>query len=138
MNSATKGIVGGVAYGALIIGAVFAAKYLKATGSFTGDVHDLMSRSIGVISGLYVVFVANSVPKTLIPLSRVSEPAFAQSLRRFIAATLCIGGLVFAGVWLLAPMSLAFPLAIASLGGAFALTVLAILVCGLSQAKARG
>ena len=135
MSGFIRGILGGVAAAALMIGAAFAVRYLKAHGLISGDVRELMSRSIGVISGIYVAFVGNSLPKTLIPLGRVREPDFAQSLRRFIAATLVIGGLLFAALWLLAPFRLALPLSLASLGSAFALTVLAIVVCGLSQAK---
>ena len=135
MNGFVRGILGGVAAAALMIGAAFGVRYLKAHGLISGDVHELMSRSIGVISGIYVAFVGNSLPKTLIPLGQVREPAFAQSLRRFIAATLVIGGLLFAAVWLFAPTTLTLPLSIASLGGACALVFFAIVACGISQAK---
>lgn len=139
MNGAVKSILGGVVAAALMIGAAFGVRYLKAHGLFAGDIHEFMSRSTGVITGIYTAFLANLMPKTLIPLSRTGgEPAFAQSLRRFIAAILVIGSLLFAAAWLFAPMKLALPLSLASLGSAFALTVLAILVCGISQARAKG
>ena len=137
MSSASKSILGGVVAAALIIGSAFVVRYLKARGLFDGDVQAFVSRSTGVIMGIYVAFLANSVPKTLVPLARVREPAFAQSLRRFIGTTLVIGALLFAAAWLLAPMKSALPLSIAGLGGAFALVVLAILVCGITQARSR-
>jgi hypothetical protein len=137
MNGAVKSIAGGMVVAALMIGTAFGMRYLKARGLFAGDVHEFVSRSTGVIMGIYVAFLANSLPKTLIPLARLREPAFAQSLRRFIAATLVIGSLLFAVMWLFAPIGLALPLSLASLGSTFALVVAAILTCGISQARGR-
>ena len=139
MNRAGKAMLGGVAVGAVMLGAAFGLQYLKAQGFFPGDAHEFKARSIGVIMGIFVVYLANSIPKTLIPLSRSGgEPAFAQSLRRFNAAILVVGALVYTGAWLFAPIKLALPLSIASLGGATAVVFVAILICGISQAKAKG
>ncbi|HEY4116056.1 MAG TPA: hypothetical protein VGM17_18510 [Rhizomicrobium sp.] len=84
MNSAIKSILGGVVAAALMIGSAFVVRYLKARGIFAGEVHESVSRSTGVITGIYTAFLANSVPKTLIPLAQVREPVFAQSLRRLL------------------------------------------------------
>jgi hypothetical protein len=135
MNGAARGILGGAVAAALILGAAFGLRYLKTHGLFLGDAREATSRSIGVISGILVAYLANVMPKTLIPLGQMREPAFAQSLRRFIAATLVIGALLFAAAWLLAPMKLTLPLSLVSLGGAFAIVVLAVVVCGISQAR---
>lgn len=137
MNGAVRSIAGGLVAAALMIGTAFGVRYLKARGLFTGDVQEFVSRSTGVTMGIYVAFIANSLPKTLVPLAQVREPAFAQSLRRFIGAILVIGSLLFAAAWLFAPIKLALPLSLAGLGSAFALVVLAILVCGITQARSR-
>ena len=137
MNRALRDILAGVLAAALIVGIALSARYLNARGLFPGDVKEFIGRSCAVIAGLYTAYLANSVPKALIPLGRMGEPAFAQSLRRFIAAVLFIGALLFTAAWLFAPFKLALPLSLASLGSAFVLTVIAVLVCGISQGKAK-
>ena len=82
-----------------------------------------------------MAYFGNSLPKNLISLGQMREPAFAQSLRRFIAAILVTGGLLFSAGWLLAPMAFALPLSLVSVGGALALVFLAIVGCAISQAK---
>ena len=138
MNSFVRGIAGGLVAGALMVGAAFGLRYLHARGLFAGDAHEFSERTTGVVMGIFVAWLSNSIPKTLIPLSRIREPAFAQSLRRFNAAILVVGSLIYTAAWLFAPIKLALPLSIAGLGGALVLVVIAILICGLSQAKAKG
>ena len=135
MNRAARDILGGVVAGALMVGTAFALRYLKARGFLAGDINEYTSRSTGVITGILVAYLANSIPKTLIPLIRLREPAFAQSLRRFIGITLVIGALLYTATWLFAPFKLTLPLGLASLGGALAIDIVAIAFCGLSQAK---
>jgi hypothetical protein len=63
--------------------------------------------------------LGNAFPKTVFPLSpSVAGEATAQAYKRFVGWTYVLGGLAYAGVWLIAPL----PLSAAMLGMAILLT----------------
>jgi hypothetical protein len=73
---------------------------------------EFATRGVGVLMGLIVAGYANATPKTLAPLARMRcNPATEQALRRFVAWSLTLGGLAYAGAWLVAPLEIANVLA---------------------------
>ncbi|WP_323144869.1 hypothetical protein [Massilia phyllosphaerae] len=70
-------------------------------------------RVMGILIGSTVLLSANVLPKKLVPLARVScNPGREQTLRRFAAWTLVLGGLGFALAYAFAPIAIASTLAI--------------------------
>lgn len=85
---------------------------------------ELASRVWGVILGAIVVLYANAAPKTLTPLARMRcDPATEQAVRRFSGWAIVVGGLGYAGAWLVAPLEHAQLLSIAVLGSALLLVM---------------
>lgn len=80
-------------------------------------------RASQVLAGLVVVYFANLVPKSLEPLLAGCEPSRAQAMQRFGGWTLVIGGLGYSVAWLVAPLEVAKPAAIAILATALVLVV---------------
>jgi hypothetical protein len=77
------------------------------------------ARGANVVFGLMAAVLGNAFPKTVFPLSpSVAGEATAQAYKRFVGWTYVLGGLAYAGVWLIAPL----PLSAAMLGMAILLT----------------
>jgi hypothetical protein len=111
-------ILGGLLAAAMMLGSVWALRLLHLPGG------EAKTRTINIILGALVVWMANSAPKRFAPLSAIScSPEREQSLRRTSGVLLVAGGLTYSLAWLVAPISLAFPLSIAALGGAVVLTL---------------
>ena len=109
-----------VAAGILVVSVGVAA--VQRSGHLTDP--NLSERAFQVILGLLVVWQANGVPKHLPPLGAgACTPAEGQSIRRFVGMSLFLGGLGYAGVWLLAPMGVAPTLSMAVLGATLFLGV---------------
>ncbi len=69
--------------------------------------------------GLMAAVLGNAFPKAVFPLSpSVAGEASAQAYKRFTGWTYVLGGLAYAGVWLIAPV----PLVAAMLAMAIILT----------------
>ena len=95
---------------------------------------DLARRLIQIMMGLYVVAIANALPKTLTPLMQLRcDPAAEQAMRRFAGWTLALGGAGYALTWMIAPIGIAPVLAKSLLGGAVLLVIVR-----LARAKMRG
>ena len=106
---------------ALILGAT-AVLGLASPGYIDPELAD---RLLGVMLGLVVVFYANAAPKVLTPLARMHcSPEAEQSLRRFAAWAIVLGGLGFAAAWGFAPIESARFLAIGVLGSALLVVML--------------
>ncbi len=78
---------------------------------------DLARRLLGVMLGAFVVYYANTVPKVLPPLVR-GNAAAEQSMRRFTAWSIALGGLGYMAAWAFAPLEDANLIAVTCLGGA--------------------
>lgn len=93
--------------------------------------HEMVSaetsiRLMGMMMGAVVLVTANVIPKRLVPLARLScAPSREQTLRRFAAWTMVLGGLGFTLAYALAPIAIARTLAMCLLAPA------AIVVVGI-------
>jgi hypothetical protein len=94
-------------------------------------------RLTGMLLGALVVVYANAIPKTLVPLTRIScDPAREQAFRRFGGWTLVLGGLGFMLAQALAPAQMANMLAACLLGVAVILVGIAVVHCSLKRRPA--
>jgi Ca2+/Na+ antiporter len=102
-----------------------APEYLSST---------LARRLVQIMMGLFLVAIANALPKTLTPLMQLRcDPAAEQAMRRFTGWTLTLGGVGYALTWMIAPTGIAPVLAKSLLGGAVLLVIVR-----LARAKMRG
>ena len=110
-------ILSGLVAAAMMVGAPLALRLLHVPGG------EFKVRAINIVLGILVVWMANNAPKQLAPLSAIAgSPEREQRLRRTSGALLVTGGLLYCLAWFAAPMSLAFPLSVAALGGAVLIT----------------
>jgi len=77
-------------------------------------------RLMGMFMGSVVMVIGNAIPKTLVPLARLScAPSREQTLRRVCGWAAVLGGLGYTLAYALAPMAIAGKLANAVLAPAF-------------------
>jgi hypothetical protein len=81
--------------GALTLGAIFAHKldYIDL---------DTVIRVTTGVSGLWMAWYGNRMPKTIVPV-----PANARQARRVASWSLVLSGLIYAGLWAFAPIPVA-------------------------------
>ncbi len=76
-------------------------------------------RLMGMMMGSVVLVSANAIPKSLVPLARLScDPIREQAFRRFGGWALVLGGLGYTLVYALVPITIASTLAICLLAPA--------------------
>jgi hypothetical protein len=102
------------AWGPIIVGASLIASYLRDLGYTDGDT---VTRVVMCLSGLMVAYFGNRVPQSLLPQTKTAIG------RKLASKSLVFGGLVFAGLWAIAEISIANPLSIAILVLSLAITL---------------
>lgn len=85
--------------------------------------HEMSQRLLGFWMGAFVAYFANSIPKER-PSVACRSSAAGQSVRRFAAWSISIGGLGFALLSAFAPYEDSKPLAVSFLGACLMLVVL--------------
>jgi hypothetical protein len=120
----------GLITAALMLGGSFALVKLQAVGLIHGERGELSTRWINMLIGLMEVGFASAGAKRLRRLASLRDPVQEQSLRRFTAWTLTLGGLLYALIWLIAPYDYAAYISIAALGGAVLVVVARCLTAG--------
>jgi hypothetical protein len=109
-----RSIVRGLIIAAVLLSVTYGVKHLAPTYISP----TLASRLLGILLATQAVFYANEAPKYLSPMSESCDASAEQSLRRFSAWVLVVGGLAYAGVWAVAPLQIANMLASSLLGTA--------------------
>ena len=111
-RSACAAIRSSVGIAALIMFVSLAVKFGEALGVLTDP--DLSRRAAQIGAGVFLMFMGNSLPKTLTPLSRMScNPASVQAFQRFAGWTWVLTGLGFTMAWLVLPVTVAKPVSLA-------------------------
>jgi hypothetical protein len=108
----------GVLFGA-VIPAVSLALRLASTLGVAAD-PDLRQRMTMVLLGAFFVYMGNTLPKMLTPMSAGRcDPAAVQARTRFSAWTWVLTGLAYMLIWIVLPVDVAEPasLAAVALGG---------------------
>jgi hypothetical protein len=95
-------------------------------------------RLMGMLMGLVVLVCANAIPKTLVPLARLScDPAREQTLRRVVGWAGVLGGLAYTLAYALAPIAIAARLANSLLTPAVVVVAGIIAWCAWKRVNAR-
>jgi hypothetical protein len=126
-------IVTGAVVAGLMLLAAWGQLQLQALGLLPGGREELYGRTVNIIAGLMIVWLANRSPKMLKPLAETRcDPAREQAGRRFSSPVIMIAGLLYTLVWLVAPTGLALPVA----AGTIAAAVLVVIArCLFVRAK---
>lgn len=97
-----KSIRSAVAWAGLILAISLAGTGAPALS--LGLTPELTQRVVMVAVGLSLIATANTIPKTLTPLTDLRcEPARAQAVQRFAGWTWVLTGIAFVAIWILAP-----------------------------------
>lgn len=98
---------------------------------------EMVVRMMGVLMGSVVLISANTIPKRLLPLARLScDPGREQNLRRLSGWALVLGGLGYALAYALAPITVASTVAICLLAPAVLVVAGIIARCALGRRNA--
>ena len=96
---------------------------------------DMLSRLVQIAIGLSLVVIANGAPKQIgRPRASLEAEGRAQAARRAAGWSLTLAGLIYAGVWILAPVALAAPVSMAVVAIGLTLAVLG----ALNACRSRG
>ena len=107
-------IRGSVGIAALMMGLSLAVKLVEALGLTTDP--DWSRRASLTGMGVFLMFMGNSMPKTLTPLAKMRcNPASVQAFQRFAGWTWVLTGLGFSIAWLVLPLTVAKPVSMAAL-----------------------
>jgi hypothetical protein len=114
-DDAQKAASSAIVIASLIIGIALGAELADSMRWIDAPLaHAILTRWINVLAGCYFVIRGNHLPKALTPLADIRcGPATMQILQRRTGWTYVLGGVAFAGVWLLLPEHLAQPTGIA-------------------------
>lgn len=126
MNVATrKDVFGNLAWGLAILAVALAGNWLRKQGVVDPDT---VTRTVIGANGLMIAWMGNRLPKAFVP------SACARRVRRFAGWSMAISGLVYAGLYAFAPLSVAFPVGCAVVVGGVALT---FVYCLSQRAKSK-
>lgn len=116
---------------AFLIGLAGLAKLAAHLGVIDAD---MLSRLVQIAIGLSLVVLANGAPKQIgRPRASLEAEGRAQAARRAAGWSLTLAGLIYAGIWILAPIALAAPVSMAVV--AIGLTV--AVFCALNACRSR-
>lgn len=99
----TTGKTTAILIGALIVGVLVIA----LAKEFGGLDSDIAKRAIGIIFGVILMGVGNTLPKIVLPLSaRQVDPAKTSAVDRFAGRVFVLAGMIYIGIWVFAPVEL--------------------------------
>jgi hypothetical protein len=101
-----KEILGGLASGLAIVAVAFGARLANQLGYIDQDT--VRRLSVGVI-GLWLAWYGNRIPKAFAPQLRGRQVQLGAQIQRVAAWSMVLSGLVYAGLWAFAPISVAVP-----------------------------
>ena len=93
-----KEVVGSLRWGVGIVALALGATFARKLGYMDGEA---VTRLVTGANGLMIAWFGNRMPKTFVP------SAWARELRRVAGWSLVLSGLVYAGLWAFAPISVA-------------------------------
>lgn len=93
-----KDLIGGLAWGGGIIALALAATFARKLGYIDGDT---VTKVVIGINGLMIAWYGNRMPKAFAP------SALARQVTRVGGWSMVLSGLVYAGLWAFAPITIA-------------------------------
>ena len=98
-------IRGSVLLAASLLTITLGATVASNSGIMGADGDDISRRAFGIAMGMVLVVIGNFIPKRLEPvLEKSISPERLQSLQRFGGWIFVLGGLGYAGAWLVLPI----------------------------------
>lgn len=110
-----KDIIKSLAVAGIIIAIALAATAARNAGLIEGET---VTRLVMGAIGLMLVWYGNRMPKTFVPAAK------ARQVQRVGGWSMVLSGLAYAGLWIFAPVSLAFTGGCAAVVAGIAVTVL--------------
>jgi hypothetical protein len=125
MNTAKQELMAGLAWGGVMLALAFGASFARKLGYIDGD---SVTRVVVGINGLWIAWYGNRMPKLIVPNS------CARQIRRVGGWAMVLSGLVYAGLFAVAPIPVA-----ARFGGGAVLAGFAVTLgyCLSLRAKAK-
>lgn len=120
---------GAVVLAALMLMAGLSENVAAGLGLGGAEAFDqIAERGAMVLTGVFLAFTGNAMPKMLTPLSAASccDPVKAQAFQRFVGWVWALSGLSFAIAWLALPLDIANPVAMACIIAAMVITATAM------------
>lgn len=122
-------IRGAIVFGSLMMMMSLGSKLATGLGlGGAADFQDLSQRLTQAVTGLFFVWMGNSMPKALTPLSGPQcsgDPIKAQAFQRFVGWTWVLTGLAYSICWLVLPTGFAKPVALTCLFIGMGITITA-------------
>ncbi len=106
-------MIASLAWGGTMIGVALVAVLAQRLGYIDGDI---ARRTVG-LNGLWVAWYGNQMPKKFV------ANACARQVRRLGGWSMALSGLVYAGLYAFAPLSVAFPYGCAAILAGIAVTL---------------
>ena len=119
-----KDILAGLICGGFLLLLALAAKFAHARGYIDAD----MTLRVIAMNGLLIAYFGNQIPK------KVAPNAAARQAMRVSGWSMVLSGLVYAGLWAFAPISVAVTF---GTGAVFAGVILTLGYCVLLNGRAR-
>ena len=95
----SRDVITDISWGAGILVVSLLASFARKWGYVDGDT---VTRVVMGLTGLMIASFGNRIPKAFVPGARIREA------RRVVAWSLVLSGLVYAGLWAIAPIPIAF------------------------------
>ena len=111
---AREDVVANLAWGGAIVALAVAASLLRRVGYLD---HETVMRMVIGANGLMIAWMGNRMPKAFVP------SACARRVRRVGGWSMALSGIVYAGLFAFAPLSVAYPLGAAAVIGGVVVTV---------------
>ena len=113
-ETAMKEIQAGLIWGFGLVALALVGTLARKAGYID---QDTVKRLVACTTGLWLAWYGNRMPKTLVP------GTWARKARRFSAWSMVVSGLVYAGLWLFAPLPAAATGGMAALVTGIAVTL---------------
>jgi hypothetical protein len=116
-RSGGEAITNAIVFAGFIMAISLGAKLAATLGAVDPDA-DLTRRITMAVTGTYLMFMGNALPKTLTPLSALRcDGARMQAFQRFSGWTWVLTGGAYAVAWIVLPIDLAKPVSVAIIAG---------------------
>jgi hypothetical protein len=107
-HRATRTVRGSIVFASLMLMSSLSENFAAGLGLGGAELFDaLAERGAMVMTGLFLVFTGNAMPKMLTPLSTHCDGGKAQAFQRFFGWVWVLGGLGFTIAWLVLPLEIA-------------------------------
>ena len=113
-SAARADFIANLAWGGAIVAIALAGSVMRRVGLVD---HDTLTRMVIGANGLMIAWMGNRLPKAFVP------SACARRVRRVGGWAMALSGVVYAGMFAFAPLSLAYPVGAGAVLAGIAVTI---------------